>query len=530
MGFNLSTALLDEQLEKGFGDRPALIEGGRLTTYAQLLEKACRFANALETLGIRAGDRVILNLPDSIDWAVSFLGCVRLGALPVPLNTWMPGADYEYFFADSGARVLVLGGEAAREQARHWTRFGDLEHVLISSSLAGGAETLRFGAETRRPQVSRYDEVLASGAPRRAPPQTREDDPAFWLYSSGTTGRPKGAVHRQHSMIFSADHYASEILALRPGEVVFSAAKLFFAYGLGNSLCFPLRHGAVSVLYPGRSTPDAMFQILSGHRPAVFFCVPTLYAAMLERGGENVSQLASLRLCVSAGEPLPAEIFLRWKERFGVEILDGIGSTEMAHIFLSNTSGRVRPGSTGRPVAGYRLRVLDEDGREVPRGEIGSLWVRGESAFREYWGNQEATEAVQRSGWVATGDKYRADEEGFYWYAGRGDDMLKVSGLWVSPFEVESVVIEHPAVRECAVVGVEDAHGLVKPCAFVVPSDGEAPSDEMARSIQDFVKSRLAPYKYPRHVRFTDTLPKTATGKIQRYKLRERAREDGIGS
>jgi benzoate-CoA ligase len=353
-----------------------------------------------------------------------------------------------------------------------------------------------------------------------APAPTSRDDSAFWLYSSGSTGFPKGAVHLQHDMVVCAETYAKRVLGIRESDRVYSAAKLFFAYGLGNAGYFPLSVGAHALLYPQRPTPLAVFELIARQRPTLFFGVPTLYAGMLAVPDAERYDTSSLRLCVSAGEALPAELYQRWRERFGVEILDGIGTTETLHMFISNRPGAVRPGSSGLPVPGYQTAIVDEGGRPVPRGEIGNLRIHGDSTMACYWNQPEKTRQALDGPWIQTGDKYYQDEEGYFWYCGRSDDMLKVGGIWVSPIEVEATLVAHAAVLEVAVVGHQDAEQLVKPKAFVVLKDAATPSPELAAELREFVKGRIAPYKAPRWVEFVAELPKTATGKIQRFKLR----------
>jgi benzoate-CoA ligase len=386
-------------------------------------------------------------------------------------------------------------------QARH------LRHVLIAGGSPG-------------PYLS-YEERIARGASMLDAAPTSRDDAAFWLYSSGSTGFPKGAVHLHHDMVVCTETYAKQVLGLVPTDRVFSAAKLFFAYGLGNAGYFPMGVGAQSVLYPHRPTPEAVFEILTRRRPTLFFGVPTLYAGMLAvKEAEPRFDLSSLRLCVSAGEALPEELCTRWRERFGVEILDGIGTTEILHIFLSNRPGAVRPGSSGLPVPGYEAVIVDDDGRPVPPGEIGNLRVKGDSTMAYYWNKHEKTKETLYGSWIQTGDKYSQDADGYFWYAGRADDMLKVGGIWVSPVEVEATLIKHAAVLEAAVVGQADTDRLVKPKAYVVLKDPAGASPALAEELQAFVKARIAPYKYPRWIEFVPDLPKTATGKIQRFKLR----------
>jgi benzoate-CoA ligase len=388
--------------------------------------------------------------------------------------------------------------------------------VLVRRSQSAGAESAVPG------QTLDYDALLAGSRDALDTAPTIKDDAAFWLYSSGSTGFPKGCVHLQHDMHVCTELYAKPLLSLSPDDVTYSAGKLFHAYGLGNGLYFPLSVGASAFHFPGRVTPEVAFQIIQEQRPTIFFGVPTLYAAMLAMpDAERRFDTSSLRLCVSAAESLPAELVIRWKERFGTDILDGIGSTEVLHIFLSNVAGQVVPGSSGRVVPGYQAAILDENGQPVAQGEIGNLLISGDSTCSMYWNKHERTKATLVGRWIHTGDKYYQDADGNYWYAGRSDDMLKVSGQWVSPAEVEAALISHPAVLEAAVVGREDADGLTKPMAFVLLKDGQTPSEALADELKAHVKSTLVPYKYPRWIEFVTELPKTATGKIQRYLLRE---------
>ena len=467
-----------------------------------------RVGNALRGLGVEMENRVLLLLYDSPEFAASFFGAMKIGAVPVPVNTMMRAQDYEYFLNDSRAKVLIVHRPLWDEVAKVRGRLKYLRHVVIVGEPESGQQA--------------FDEWIARASPELEPAPTSKDDTAFWLYSSGSTGFPKGAVHLQHDMVYCADLYARPILGIRPEDITFSAAKLFFAYGLGNNLYFPFRVGASAILYPGRPLPETMFEIISREKPTIFFGVPTLYAAMLAiRDAETKYDLSSLRLCVSAGEALPPELFRRWKERFGTEILDGIGTTEILHIFISNQAGRVKPGSSGMVVPGYEAKIVDEAGDPVTSGDIGNLLVKGESTCAYYWNQHEKTKQTIRGEWIVTGDKYSQDEDGYYWYAGRADDMLKVGGIWVSPIEVENTLIQHSAVLEAAVVGHEDDDRLIKPKAFVVLNEGCTASPALEDELKGFVKDKIAPYKYPRWITFVPELPKTATGKIQRFKLRE---------
>jgi benzoate-CoA ligase len=430
--------------------------------------------------------------------------------VPIPINTLLKPADYEYLLNDSRARVLVVSEPLLAQIEPIRSRLAYLERIVV------------VGRSIDAPGLMDYQETVDAASEELAPEILSKDDVCFWLYSSGTTAFPKGAVHLQHDMIVEADLYARPILDINENDRTFSVAKLFFAYGLGNGLYFPFRVGASTILCPDK--PDAIraFGIIQDYRPTLFFSVPTGYAGMLavEDAAERFDT-ESVRLCISAGESLPAALFERWKERFGLEILDGIGSTEILHIFISNRAGRCKPGSTGEIVPGYEGKIVDGEGRELPAGEVGDLLIKGDSICACYWNKHEATKNTIQGHWIRTGDKYMRDEDGYFWYQGRSDDMLKVGGIWVSPVEVESALIQHPAVLESAVVGVIDKEGLVKPKAYVVLKNAEGQDrDALAVELQDFVKQRIAVYKYPRSIEFVTDLPKTATGKIQRYKLR----------
>lgn len=507
---NAATVFVDAHVDQGRGARPAILCGDRTVTYADLQEGVNRFGNVLRGLGVGMEQRVALLLPDTPEFAFAFFGTMKTGAVAVPLNTLLVPRDYEYLLNDSRARVLVVHSSLLERVAEIRGNLRYLEHVLVAGGQAEGCASL--------------EDALRGASAALEPADTSKDDAAFWLYSSGTTGFPKGAIHLHHDMIVEADLYARQVLGLRESDVSFSVAKLFFAYGLGNGLYFPLRVGGTTVLLPGRPTPDEVFKVLDRYRPTVFYSVPTSYAALLhaaEKAGRT--DLGRVRMCVSAGEPLPKPIFERWAERLGVEILDGIGSTEILHIFISNRPGRARAGSTGEIVPGYEARIVDDQRRDVPAGEIGNLLIRGDSIAAGYWNKHEQTKTTFLGDWIDTHDKFRVDPEGYYWYAGRSDDMMKVSGMAVWPTDVEAVLQGHPAVLESGVAAAIDAEGLTKPYAYVVLKEGHQPSPDLARELQDFVKKNASPYKYPRWVEFVGTLPKTATGKIQRFKLRQMA-------
>ncbi|HEU5438123.1 MAG TPA: benzoate-CoA ligase family protein [Ktedonobacterales bacterium] len=515
--YNAASHFLDGALAHGWGERTAIRAPDGVWTYARLAADTNRAGNALRALGVEMEQRVAMLLFDSPQFAATFFGAIKMGAIPIPINTSLRPQDYQYMLNDSRARVLVIEDALWPALAPLRQQLPFLRHVVLvrrgqPASGGGGVSG----------QTLDYDALLAGSRDTLDAATTIKDDSAFWLYSSGSTGFPKGCVHLQHDMHVCTELYAKPILSLSPDDVTYSAGKLFHAYGLGNGLYFPLSVGASAFHFPGRVTPEVAFQIIQEQRPTIFFGVPTLYAAMLALpDAERRFDTSSLRLCVSAAESLPAELVIRWKERFGTDILDGIGSTEVLHIFLSNVTGQVVPGSSGRVVPGYQAAIVDENGQAVPQGEIGNLLISGDSTCSMYWNKHERTKATIVGRWIHTGDKYYQDADGNYWYAGRSDDMLKVSGQWVSPAEVEAALISHPAVLEAAVVGREDADGLTKPMAFVLLKEGQIPSEPLAEELKAHVKSTLVPYKYPRWIEFVTELPKTATGKIQRYLLRE---------
>ena len=482
----------------GRGSRVAYIDDGGSCTYGELAERVDRAANALLAMGLAREDRIGIAMLDSADWVALFLGAIKVGIVPVAMNTLLTPKDYEYQLRDSRSRAVFVSEPLLKSfESLHCP---DLRHVVPHSRLK--------------------ELISKAGGKAQAAPTTR-DDMCFWLYSSGSTGAPKGTVHLHSHLIATAELYARPILGIRESDVVFSAAKLFFAYGLGNALTFPMSVGASAVLMAERPTPDAVFKRLVEKRPTIFYGVPTLYAALLVSPAFPKKEELKLRICISAGEALPEGLGKRWTERTGVEILDGIGSTEMLHIFISNRPGEVRYGTTGKPVPGYQVRLVDDHGSVITKpGELGELQISGPTSAIMYWNQRERTKNTFQGPWTRSGDKYSFDSEGYYTYGGRSDDMLKVSGIYVSPVEVEAALITHDAVLEAAVVGVEDEQKLVKPKAFVVLKPGQAPSDGLKSALQQHVKDKLAPYKYPRWIEFMSELPKTATGKIQRFKLR----------
>src|SRR5438876_5236864 len=511
--FNAATAFLDRNLEEGRGAKTAIYFEGNSYTYAQIAELANRAGNGLLDLGIDMEQRVALLLLDSPQFAAAFFGAIKIGAVPVPINTNLRPNDYVYMLNDSRARVLLIHAVVWSQIQLILAELKFVRHiVVVGLEQDGGQETAT---------LHDFEKWIQKASSQLLAAETTKDDSAFWLYSSGSTGFPKGCVHLQHDMTYCTECYAKQVLGIHENDITFSAAKLFFAYGLGNNLYFPFGVGASAVHFAGRPLPEDMFNVVQQYRPTIFFGVPTLYAGMLALPeAEKRFDFSSVRVCVSAGEALLAHILRRWEEKFNVEILDGIGSTEMLHIFISNRTGQVKPGSSGKLVPGYEALITDESGHAVKQGDIGNLLIRGDSITAYYWNKHEKTKDVISGHWIHTGDKYYEDAEDYFWYCGRSDDMLKVSGQWVSPVEVEGALISHPAVLEVAVVGDMDADELVKPKAYVVLNQGYEPSEAIANELKDFVKSKLAPFKYPRWIEFVTELPKTATGKIQRFKLR----------
>ena len=540
--YNAAVEFIDANLAKGRAEKTAFIDASGGCTYGELAERVNRAGNALRGLGARMETRVLMCMHDDVDFPAVFWGAIKAGCVPVPINTMLTSDDYAHLLRDSRARIVVVSDALLDRFAPALADQPHVEQVVIAgdegrsgmpmpapvdsgvtpAATARTDSADRPGASTGTagPGRHRLPDLLADASPHLDPAPTTRDDVAFWLYTSGSTGTPKGSMHLHRDLVTTAVHYGVGTLGIREDDHVYSAAKLFFAYGLGNGMTFPFYVGATAVVLAGRPTPDAVMAILREHRPTIFYGVPTLYGAMLalpDAAGDDGSRL---RLAVSAGEALPAEIGAAWEARFGAPILDGLGSTEMLHIFLSNRRGDVCYGTSGTAVPGYRLKLVAETGEPAAPGEIGELWVSGDSSAVAYWNQREKSLDTFHGPWTRTGDKYVVDEAGRYHYCGRTDDMLKVGGQWVSPFEVESALLGHDAVLEAAVVGAEDERGLVKPKAFVVAREGVKTDEVLAAALQEFVKDRLAPFKYPRWIEFAGNLPKTATGKIQRFKLR----------
>jgi benzoate-CoA ligase len=511
--FNIAQHLLAANAARAA--KAAFVDDQGTLTYGALDERVRRLAAGLRALGIRREERVLVLMQDCTDWPVAFLGAIYAGIVPVAVNTLLTADDYAYMLEHARAQAVLVSGallpalNAAMTRSDH-----EVRKVVVSRPAA-----------PLHPAESEFEAFLAAATPLAAPVRTGADDPAFWLYSSGSTGRPKGTVHSHANPYWTCELYGKGVLQLRSDDVCFSAAKLFFAYGLGNALTFPMAVGATTLLMAERATPEATFHRLTGGvggvRPSVYYGAPTGFAGMLASPKLPARGQVALRLVSSAGEALPAELGERFKAHFGIDIVDGIGSTEMLHVYISNRPDRVRYGTTGWPVPGYEIELRDDDGKPVPDGEPGDLYIQGPSAAMMYWGNRQKTRETFHGGWTKSGDKYVRNEDGSYTYGGRSDDMLKVSGIYVSPFEVEATLVQHPAVLEAAVIGKEDEEGLIKTKAFVVLKPG---GDASEAELKAFVKDRLAPYKYPRFIEFLPDLPKTATGKIQRFRLRERER------
>jgi len=515
--FNAATHFIDRHIGERRGDKVAIECGDESVRYAELLERVNQFGRALgDRLGVRVEERVALLLLDGPHFFYSFFGAIKAGAVAVPINTLWTPADYEYVLADSRARVVIVSAEllprlmAIAPEGRQ-----GLEHIVVVGVEGQSQQASQPSGGTT---MWRWDDLVSDISSAFDAAATTRDDAAFWLYSSGSTGRPKGCVHLHHDMVVCAELFAKGVLGARESDRFFSVPKLFFAYGLGNSGYFPLAVGGTSILWPGPPAAANVYAVIERHRPTLFFFVPTGYGMLLAH--EDSFDLSSVRLASSAGESLPAALYDRFKQRFGVDILDGIGSSEVLHTFISNRPGAIRPGSSGLVVRGYDAKLVDESGTPVPRGDIGNLWIAGDSICAGYWNQHEKTKETLQGGWIRTGDKYTQDADGYYWYAGRSDDMMKVGGLWVSPIEVEHALVQHVAVQECAVVAREDHDKLVKPAAFVVVRTGHSPTPALADDLVKHVREKLADYKRPRWIEFVPELPKTATGKIQRYKLK----------
>jgi len=502
--YNAATTFVDENIQAGRGNKTAIYYLDQQLTYQTVFERVNQSGNALKALGLDIEQRVLLVLPDCPEFVFGFFGAMKIGAVPIPTNPWMNAKDYEYLLTDSKAKVMIVHDSVLPEVEKIWDKPLHLKHVLVVGTPVGRAVS--------------FDSVVSKASNVLEAEPTQKEDVAMWLYTSGSTGFPKGAVHLHRDMITITDLFVTPILRMGKDDICFSASKLFFAYGLGNSLYFPFRFGASTVLWPERPDPEKILQVIARYRPTFFFSVPTLYNRLLRV--EKNYDLKSLRICLSSGEPLPPSLFHQWKEKFGLELLDVVGSTEATHDFLANEPGRAKPGSSGQVTPAFEAKIVDDEGREVPVGEIGHLMVKGDANAPYYWNKSEQTKRTMLGEWLKTGDTYYRDEESFFWYCGRSDDMLKVGGMWVSPIEVENTLMEHPSVLEAAVTGEVDQGGLIKPKAYVVLKSEYKAGEPLKEELQAFVRDKLVPYKYPRWVEFVEDLPKTVTGKIQRFKLR----------
>jgi 4-hydroxybenzoate-CoA ligase len=514
--YNAATEFVDENVARGLGDKIAFVDPERSLTYAQLQAQTCRLARAMRRMGLRPEERMALLLHDTIEFPVVFWGAIRAGIVAIPLSTLLNAEQYAYVLADSRASTIVVAASLAQSLLSILDQVPCLRLVVVVG--AKQQDVGQFGSR----QVCRIEDLLASESPEPFTAHTVSDEVALWLYTSGSTGHPKGVKHIHSSLMATAKLFGQGVLGIGADDVVYSAAKLYFAYGLGNAMSFPMSVGATSILLPQRATPDLVLELMRRHHPSIFYAVPTLYAALLAHNrlapgaGSN-----RLRMCVSAGEALPAALGERWQDIVGVAILDGLGSTEMLQTFVSNRPGDVRYGSTGKPVDGYELKIIDDNGRELNDGEIGELIVRGPSAGDGYWHQRAKSHRTFVGEWTYTGDKFFRDRDGYYYCCGRGDDMFKVSGMWVSPLDVESALLSHEAVLEAAVVGQEDADGVTKPKAFLVLKEGYVADETLLEAIKLHVKQRAGPWKYPRWFDIRQELPKTPTGKTQRFKLRQ---------
>ena len=507
--YNAVSDFVDAHIAAGRGNKIAFVDPERSLTYGELQAHSTRFANALRKLGIDHEQRVALLLNDTVDYPVAFWGAIRAGCVAIPLNVYLTLPQYAYILADCRARALIVDAALAETIAPVLDKLPQRPTVII----AGGKKL---------PGTHAFENLIAKADTKAIIADTLSDEVAFWFYTSGSTGDPKGVKHVHSNLMATAKLFGQGILGITENDVVHSASKLFFAYGLGNALTFPLSVGATAALWPHRPSPEGVFETLKRNRVTIFYGVPSLYTALLAH--KDIGKGAGsdrLRLCVSAGEALPAHIGERWREVTGVDVLDGLGSTEMLNTFLSNRPGDIRYGSTGKPVPGYEARIVDEHGHDVGAGEIGELVVRGPSAGEGYWNQREKSRRTFAGEWTHTGDKYRRDADGYFYYCGRTDDMFKVSGMWVSPFDVEAALVSHEAVLEAAVIGKEDADGLIKPKAFIVLRNGYKVDDGLLETLKHHVKDKAGPWKFPRWIEAREALPRTATGKIQRFKLRE---------
>ena len=502
--FNVAVRFIDHHLAEDRGDAIAILTAkGMRYTYAELAECVNRAGNALLDLGLKPGDRLLMVIKDTPMFLFTFWGAIKAGIIPIAVNTLVGEKDYRYLIEDSGCSGVVCSSDLA-DVVTH--AFDTAAHKPLFCIPTRGDDSLA--------------DYMQNAAPSLEAAKTTATTECFWLYSSGSTGNPKGVVHEHKDMVATSEFFGRRVADIRASDIVYSSSKLFFSFGFGGGMTFPLWAGATTILCDEKMSPELVVRMIRDYQPTVFFCVPTLYAQLLHKTSATDSDFQSIRRAISAGEALPAPVFQQFRERFNISILDGIGSTEALHIFVSNTADDIAPGTSGRPVPGYEVRIRDDSGNDVPHGEIGTLWVRGDSTARCYWNNEEKTNTTMVDGWLNTGDMYHVNEQGYYVNAGRGDDMLKVGGMWCSPIEIESCLVSHKAVREAAVVGRNDDTGMTKPEAFVVLDAARQQDEQIDSELREFCKTNLAGFKYPRWFNFVDELPKTVTGKIQRFKLR----------
>ncbi|HEX5731548.1 MAG TPA: benzoate-CoA ligase family protein [Blastocatellia bacterium] len=533
--FNMAEYFLDDRIKEGKGDRIAVYYQYRKYTYSDIQRMANRCGNVLLSLGIEMEDRVLISLPDCPEFIASWFAIAKIGAVITMvnggtgqetsrsssgtiLNTILPTQDYEYYLDYTRAKVAIVDVSVMNRFAPAAARSRFLKHTIVVGTKVSGSLT---GPATESTILS-YEELTAEASVSLETAPTSRDDIAIWLFTSGSTGHPKAAVHFHHDLPYNTECYAKRVLGINENDITLSVPKLFFGYATGTNMMFPFAVGGATALFSERSTAETMFEMIQKFRPTILTSVPTMINAMLQvEGARERYDLSSLRFCLSAGEALPPELYHRWMDAYGVEILDGIGSAEMFHIYISNYPGDVVPGSLGRIVPGYEARIVDADGREVRAGEMGTLRIKGDSAALCYWKAHEKTKETFAGDWCTTGDQFRVDEQGYYWYCGRTDEMLKVSGIFVSPTEIENCLLEHQSVRECAVIGASDEQGLVKPKAFIVVGENVNATTELEQELKEFVKGQLAPYKYPRWIEFRDELPKNDRGKIDRKSLKQ---------
>ncbi|OLN22114.1 4-hydroxybenzoate--CoA ligase [Domibacillus antri] len=510
--YNTSARFIDEKVNRGLGEKTAIYYRSQQVTYRDLQMSVNKTGNALKGLGVEPENRILLVCHDSPEFISSFYGAIKIGAVPIPVNTMMKPKDYEYYLNKSRAKALIIHEDVWEQIKIFRSNYLYLQHVIVISEDRQKLFVKEFSFWALTQQANEQLETCC----------TCEDDAAFWLFSSGSTGEAKGVIHLHHDMEYSLDTYARQVLKITKDDICFSASKLFFAYGLGGGMFFPLGAGASTVLLSERPLPEKVFEMIETFKPTIFFGVPTLYGSMMdyaERSGKAFN-LSSLRICTSAGEALPESFSRRWKDMYNLDILDGIGSTEALHIYISNRIGDIKPGTSGKVVPGYEAKIVDEEGHEVPPDTVGDLVIKGDSLTPGYWNLHELNKMRIKGEWFFTGDKYSRDEEGYFKYCGRADDMLKIGGIWVSPIEVENCLVEHPAVLEIAVVGEEKDDGLTLLKAFIVLKNGYDASGELTEQLKALAKSKLAKYKYPRVIEYLDELPKTSSGKIQRFRLR----------